>query len=224
MLFRATIIFSVLALATAAIAQTSSSENNQSTTTDSSNSMNPPQVGDHWTYELHDEITGTLKSTFVNVITQVSPNDIATRTETFGTPGYGYLIYDPSWNVKDSATWKYFPGDGSGVKTPLKVGSNWNIQSSDTYAARGASVKRTGASKVVAQETVTTAAGTFDTFKIETTETVRSQNDPTKKSDLVMTTWYAPLVDHWVKRTSKITINGHLDQNTSLELIDYGRR
>ena len=155
---------------------------------------------------------------------QVSPNDIAIRTENLGNPGYGYLLYDHSWNLKDNSTWKYSPGDGTGVKTPLKVGDKWNFQSSDSYTGRGVSFKRSGSSKVVAQESVTTGAGSFDTFKIETTATVRNANDPTKKSDLVLTTWYAPSVDHWVKRTSKVTINGHLDQDSSAELVEYGRR
>jgi hypothetical protein len=154
----------------------------------------------------------------------VSPNDIAMRTENLGHPGYGYLVYDHAWNLKDSSTWKYSPGDGTGIKTPLKVGSRWNFQSSDIYTGHGVSVKRSGSSKVVAEESVTTPAGTFETFKIETSATVRNANDPTKRSDLLLTTWYAPSVDHWVKRTSKITINGHLDQDTSAELVEFGRR
>jgi hypothetical protein len=219
----AIVIFFSLVFALGASTQ-AANETSPPSATETSSPMEPPKVGDHWTYQLHDEITGTPKSTVVNVITQVSPDDIDIRTETVGTAVYGYLVYDHSWNVKDSATWKYSPGDGSGVKTPLKVGSNWSFQSSDTYAARGISAKRTGASKVVAQETVTTAAGTFDTFKIETTMTVRSANDPINKYDFIMTTWYAPSVDHWVKRTSKLTINDHLQQNTLLELVGYGRR
>jgi hypothetical protein len=220
----AIVIFFSLAWVVGAFAQTTANETSPPNATQTSSPMEPPKAGDHWTYQLHDEITGTLKSTIVNVITEVSPDDIDIRTETLGSAVYGYLVYDHSWNVKDTPTWKYSPGDGSGVKMPLKVGSNWSFQSSDTYAARGISSKRTGASKVVAQETVTTAAGTFDTFKIETTMTVRSANEPTNKYDFIMTTWYAPLVDHWVKRTSKLTINDHLQQNTSLELVGYGRR
>jgi hypothetical protein len=186
--------------------------------------MDPPQVGDHWSYELRDEITGALKFTIVNVVTQVTPNDIAIRGENLGNPGFSYLVYDHSWNLKDNSVWKYSPGDGTGVKAPLKVGSNWNFQSTDVYAARGLSYKRSGSAKVVAQETITTAAGTFDAFKIETTATSRNANDPTKKSDLLLTTWYAPSVDHWVKRVSKVTLNGHVDEDFSYELIDFGRR
>src|SRR5262249_591461 len=141
--------------------------------------------------EIRDEIAGTLKFTTVHVITQVSPGDIAIRTENLGHPGYGYLLYDRSWNLKDSSTWKFSPGDATGVKTPLKVGNRWSFQSSDSYSGHGVSVKRSGSSMVVAQEPVTTAAGNFDTFKIETKATVRNANDPTKKSDLLLTTWYA---------------------------------
>ena len=205
-----------------AVAQSPPPEN--SAPAEDSSSMEPPLVGDHWTYEIRDEIAGALKYTTVHVITQVSPNDIAMRTENLGHPGYGYLLYDHAWNLKDSSTWKYSPGDGTGIKTPLKVGSRWNFQSSDIYTGRGLSFKRYGSSKVVAQETITTPAGSFDTFKIETTVMVRNANDPTKKSDLVLTTWYAPEVDHWVKRISKIRINGHLDQDISAELVEFGRR
>jgi hypothetical protein len=209
-----------MVLAGIAVAQSPPPENSAPT----EDSMEPPLVGDHWTYEIRDEIAGALKYTTVHVITQVSPNDIAMRTENLGHPGYGYLVYDHAWNLKDSSTWKYSPGDGTGIKTPLKVGSRWNFQSSDIYTGHGVSVKRSGSSKVVAEESVTTPAGTFETFKIETSATVRNANDPTKRSDLLLTTWYAPSVDHWVKRTSKITINGHLDQDTSAELVEFGRR
>jgi hypothetical protein len=204
-----------------ALAQSPPAENDTSAAEDS---MDPPLPGDHWTYEIRDEVAGTLKLTTVHVITQVSPSDIAIRTENLGHPGYGYLLYDHSWNLKDNSIWKYSPGDGTGIKAPLRVGSRWNFQGSDIYTARGAAFKRSGSSKVVAEEDTTTPAGAFDTFKIETRVTVRNANDPTKKSELLLTTWYAPSVDHWVKRTSKITINGHLDQDTAAELVEYGRR
>ena len=102
MLCRAAVIFFMAVFTTVALAQVAVPENNQSATVDSSNSMESPLVGDHWTYEVRDEITGSLKFTTVNVITQVSTNDIAIRTETLGNPGYGYLVYDHSWNVKDT--------------------------------------------------------------------------------------------------------------------------
>jgi hypothetical protein len=187
-----------------------------------SDSMEQPLVGDHWTYEIHDEITGALKFTTVNTVTDVSPADVTVRTENVGNPGFGYVIYDHSWNVKANAIWKYSPNDGSGVRSPLKAASRWTFQSNDT--GHGVSFKRSGSSKVVGEESVTTNAGTFDTFKMETTADLRNVADPGKKFETITTTWYAPSIDHWVKRTSKTSINGHVEQNFSFNLLEYGRR
>jgi hypothetical protein len=71
---------------------------------------------------------------------------------------------------------------------------------------------------------VTTNAGTFDTYKIDTSVDIRNVNDPTKKESSTTTMWYAPSIDHWVKQTSKFISNGHVAQSTSVELLDYGRR
>lgn len=83
--------------------------------------MEQPKVGDHWTYDVHDEITGALKFTVTLTISDVSPTDITTRYERHGANrGSGYIIYDRSWNIKDNGTWKYVPNDGTGFKLPLK--------------------------------------------------------------------------------------------------------
>ena len=34
--------------------------------------MEDAQTGDHWTYEFRDEITGEVKSTITNTVTDVS--------------------------------------------------------------------------------------------------------------------------------------------------------
>jgi hypothetical protein len=229
MLCRAAVVFCLLVtLGAAAHAQSAPQDNTASgtptTATELSHSMDPPLVGDYWSYELRDEITGTLKYTIMTVITDVTPGEIAIRAENLGYPGNGFYIYDHTWNLKNDPTWKFSPNDGTGIKPPLAAGSTWKFQGDQIYSGRGASFRRSGSSKVVAQESVTTSAGTFDTFKIETSINTRNVNDPSKKSDVVLTTWYAPAIDHWVKRTSKVSSNGHVDANISLELVDYGRR
>lgn len=193
-------------------------------TTEQAESMEQPLLGDHWTYEARDEITGNLKYTTTNLVTDITPTEVSVRTENLGSPGIGTLVYDHSWNVKNTSTWKYSPHDGTGVKLPLKIGAVWRIQSNDLLAARGTSLKRTGSTRVVSEESVTTGAGTFNTFKLETSLTASSPTDPTKKYNLTMTTWYAPSVDHWVKRNSKILTDGHVYENTIYELVEYGRR
>jgi hypothetical protein len=84
--------------------------------------------------------------------------------------------------------------------------------------------KRTGRAKIVGQESVTTRAGTFDTFKIENSQTLINSNDPTKKLELSQQTWYAPQINHWVKRTAVSKADGRVRESMSYELIEYGRR
>ena len=78
--------------------------------------------------------------------------------------------------------------------------------------------------KVVAQESVTTRAGTFDTFKIETSYQSQNANDPTKKAQVVIQIWYAPLIDHWVKRSFVSRSDGRVRERSTVELVEYGRR
>jgi len=105
-----------------------------------------------------------------------------------------------------------------------KAGANWKFEGDDINASNGNIWKRSGRSKVVGQETITTKAGTFETFKIETAINRRPTNDPTRKMEIIQQTWYAPVVDHWVKRTQVGRVNGNLVFNNTIELVEYGRR
>jgi len=186
--------------------------------------MEEAQVGDRWTYELRDDITGDIKSTITNTVTDVSNSEIGTRTALLGSPNTGYQTFDRSWNLINNGTWRYTPNDGTGIRAPLTVGKSWSIKSTDFNSTAGISWKRSGTSKVLGQENLTTRAGTFDTFKIETTVQVQNTNDPTKKVQLVEQTWYAPAIDHWVKRTAVSRSEGRVREKNTAELVEYGRR
>lgn len=186
--------------------------------------MEEPQPGDFWTYEVRDEISGKVSAVRKNIVTEVTPRDISVRFTVEGKDTQGLNVYDRSWNLRENAPWKYQPHDGSGIHTPLKVGDSWKFENDDVNPGDGNIWKRTGRSKVVGQETITTKAGTFDTFKIETTMFRRSTNDPTRKMEITGLTWYAPAIDHWVKRTLVARGNGHLLTNNVIELVEYGRK
>jgi hypothetical protein len=231
MLHRTSLMMSLLlALTTASLAQTAPS--NDATVavpaatqpSSQSESMDPPMVGDQWTYEVRDEITGELKFSTTTLVTDVTPTEVALRAQSPSFAGPAVYIYDRSWNLKSSPVWRLSPNDGSGVKLPLNVGNTWKFQSDAIYSPRGTTFKNSGSSKVVGQESITTSAGTFDAFKIETTVNGRNASDPTKRFESQTTTWYAPSIDHWVKRISKSSFNGRVDADTSMELVDYGRR
>jgi hypothetical protein len=195
-----------------------------STTPKAVAAMEEPLPGDYWTYEIRDEITGTISAVRTNVVTEVTPSEISVRFTIRGTSNGGFNVYDRSWNLISNSPWKYSPNDGSGIRTPLAVGKTWTFQSSDVNAGNGNIGKRSGTSKVVGEESLTTKAGTFETFKIETSYSVRGVNDPTRKAEVTAQTWYAPAIDHWVKRTFISRADKHLRVNNTIELVEYGRK
>ena len=192
---------------------------------DQAETMEDPQLGDHWTYEVRDEITGDLKSTITHTITDVSPKEIAVRLDVVGKPGFGgYFIYGPSWEMINNGHWRWTPNDGLAMRGPLTVGKSWPIRAGAFNSSSAVSLKTSGTAKVTARETITTRAGTFDVFKIETSIESRNANDTTKKSVSEEQIWYAPAVDHWVKRTSVDRSEGRVRYRTVVELVEYGRR
>jgi len=183
--------------------------------------------GDHWTIELRDEITGTV-STQTNIVTEVSPTGVVRATYNLVNQDHshseGFNILDRSWNLINSGPWRYSPNDGTGIQKPLATGKTWTFQSNDVNTGGGYIWNRSGRSKVVGQEKLTTRAGTFETFKIETTYSRRNVKDPTKKEEVTGQTWYAPAIDHWVKRAVITRVDNHLVVNNTIELTEYGRK
>jgi hypothetical protein len=186
--------------------------------------MEEPRPGDHWTYEIRDEITGKITATRENVVTEVTPTAISVRFKQLGANDEGFTVYDRSWNVVEGRPWRYSPHDGTGIQSPLAVGKTWPVQTNNINSANGNVWRRSGTSKVIGEESVTTKAGAFDTFKIETTFVGRNVNNPTLENEVTSLTWYAPAIDHWVRRTFVSRANKHLQINNMIELIEYGRR
>lgn len=186
--------------------------------------MEEPEPGDRWIYDVHDDITGTISSTRENVVTEVTPTEISVRYTIVGTNNMGLMVYDRSWNLVEDRPWRYSPNDGSGIRTPLAVGKTWPVQTNNINGANGNVWKRSGTSKVVGRESVTTKAGTFDTFKIETIFTGRNVNNPTLKNEVTSLTWYAPAIDHWVRRTFVSRADKRLQISNTIELVAYGRK
>lgn len=186
--------------------------------------MELPLPGDSWTFEVRDEITGKISSTREVVVTEVTPKDISTRFKDLVSSRTGVIVYDRSWNILSSGDWKYSPNDGTGIQMPLAVGKTWSSRTSSLNAGGGFAWNRSGNAKVVSQENVTTKAGTFEAFKIEAKFSSRSVKDPTRTNEMTSETWYAPAIDHWVKRTETIRVDKRLQSNNSLELIEYGRK
>jgi hypothetical protein len=105
-------------------------------------SMEEPIPGDFWTYELRDEISGSVKAVRNNLVTEVTATEISVRFNIQGKPEEGLNVYDRSWNLKGAAPWKYTPHDGSGIQLPLKAGASWKSDADDVNASNGNIWKR----------------------------------------------------------------------------------
>jgi len=186
--------------------------------------MEQPLPGDYWTYDIQDEILGTVKATRTLVITEVTTAEISARFSLLGNPNSNSAVFDRSWNLANDGVWRHAPHDGTGIRLPLAVGKTWGFKSNDVNLNNGASWSRSGTSKVVGQESTTTKAGTFDTFKIETSYTTHNVSNPTRSAQVTLQTWYAPSIDHWVKRTFTSRVAGRLLENNTQILVEYGRK
>jgi hypothetical protein len=180
--------------------------------------------GDRWVYELKDEISGDLKSTTTVVVIDVSEKEINTRVSVRGAARPLQFVFDRDWNRIDDSIWKYRPSDGTGIRPPLQVGKDWRFENKATHFQNGTALSTSGQSKVVSEEKVTTAAGTFDAFKIETTMRQVNSNDHTKAAMVTAALWYAPSINRWVRKTYSVKIEGRLRDSHTEELVDYSRK
>jgi len=180
--------------------------------------------GDRWTYDVTDEITTDLKSTVTVVVVDVSEREIVTRVSSRGAQRPRQVVFDRGWSRVDDDLWKFAPSDGSGIQLPLQIGKEWRFESNGKNFQSGTTVRSTGQAKVAGQEKLTTNAGTFDTFKIETVARHVNSNDQTKVASATTTLWYAPTINRWVRKTYKVQQEGRLRESQTEELTDYSRK
>lgn len=188
----------------------------------------PVKVGDRWVYESRDEITGYPKSGYTDLIAEVSPREIilnrTSREPVYGAPESVLVTFDRDWNAIDTLLWKFEPNNGQGIRAPLALGKAWQAEFDAKNLETGATYKGTSSSKVVGREPVTTAAGTFDTFKIEHKSNLISPSDASKIWEDETVVWYAPQINHWARRTILVIFEKRTRLSVSEELADYTRK
>lgn len=182
----------------------------------------PVRVGDRWTYEVRDTVTGDIR--FVNTVSVVELNDkeITTRLHYRGNTTPRTVVFNPQWGTIDDSTWKYRPS-AIGIEAPLEVGKQWRREFSGQQMQTGINWRNAGLAKIVGQEKVTTPAGTFDTYRIETNVSLVNSKDETRSAKQTSVIWYAPAINRWVKRTSEVRSEGRVRDSAIEELIDYSR-
>src|SRR5690242_9302801 len=142
-------------------------------------SMSELAVGDHWTYELKDEIGGKVVSTRKVIVTDISDNQVATRVDAVNTDESSIVIYDKAWNVFREGAHRYSPNDGTGIRSPLMLNAEWRatVTLDEVYTENERAWIINVYSRVTGQETIATKAGTFQAYVVETTQAIRSTKD-----------------------------------------------
>lgn len=189
----------------------------------------PAQVGDLWIYDTRNEVTGLPAEGYTEMVAKVSPKEILVN-RTFREPVYrwpqNYLVsYSSDWDVIDKYDYKFKPSDGSGIRTPLSIGKAWQAEfdAQNLHTTRR-TYRGTSSSKVVAQEMITTDAGTFDAFKVERQARWLDPLDPARMWEFEVVSWFAPQINHWVRRTSTLKFERQLREKTTEELTDFNRK
>lgn len=180
-----------------------------------------PTPGERWTYDVTDDISGKLQSTRTDMITDVAKDAVTVRFDVAGTGRSGTVVYDRAWDIVRADPFKYSPNDGTGIRLPLTPGAQWKFAIDVVNARNGLTFRRTGTSKVIGRENISTKAGSFDAFVIETDFTGHNVQDPSLVNQTSWRTWFAPEVDHWVKRSIVARQRGHVVSKSTVELTKY---
>jgi len=199
----------------------------------SPDSDNAIRVGDLWIYDTKNEVTGFPAQGYTEMIARLSPKEvIVNRTLTppiltpveavFRWPQNSIFTYDHNWNLIDDFLWKFKPNNGLGVRLPLSVGKTWQAEfdAQDLHMTRK-TYRGTSSSKVTAQESITTDAGTFDTFKVEQQARWLDPTDPARMWEYQIESWFAPELNHWVRRTTQIRFEKRVRENSTEELANF---
>jgi hypothetical protein len=181
------------------------------------------RVGDRWSYDVKDGATGDLRQAITIVVVDVTDKEINTRISVAGKDKPRTFIFGHDWGRIDDSVWQFQPPE-IGLKAPLAVGKQWRAETGAKNLQTGVSLHGSGVAKVVGEEKVTTAAGTFNTFKVETVVRQVNNNDQTKASVSNVVFWYSPDVRRWVKKTQETRFEGRLRDSITEELTSFSRK
>jgi hypothetical protein len=186
-------------------------------------SVGKPSVGDEWTYEVNlKNGAGERNNIWKVTATEVLSHTIVTKTEISEMELKPVVIFDQFWNVLTGPDFRYSPNDGQGIRAILEVSKEWSFENNGKSLHSSDEFHRSGSSRVVRKETLTTKAGTFSTTLIETNIRSRQANGPKVEETINLKTWFCPDINRWVKRIYTRTKYGTPAVQT-LELIEFKR-
>src|SRR5262249_38001281 len=177
-----------------------------------------------WTYESKDAATGDIRNVFTVVVVEITDKETTTRISFRGKDRPRTVVFDLQWGIVDDSVVKYRPAGLLSIRTPLQVGQEWRSETNASNMQTGNNFRTSTFTKVAAAEQVTTAAGTFDTYRVETDVTQVNSKDATKGSRAKHVFWYAPAINRWVKKTFEIRVEGRGRDSTADEVTEDSRK
>src|SRR5262245_64343052 len=66
----------------------------------------PVRVGDRWSYDVKDDLTGDLRHAVTVVVVEVSDKEITTRAAIRGKDRPQTMVFDLDWGRIDDGAWK----------------------------------------------------------------------------------------------------------------------
>jgi hypothetical protein len=181
------------------------------------------KAGSFWNYAITDEIKQT-KWIGESTLTELKGDERVVRFNTRGISNNTIDVYDQNWNAMEARGWKYEPNLGTGVPSPLNVGSHSRTDVSASQQQQSGwsdPSPAIGEATITAVETITTKAGKFETYRVESSSKFSSPTAPLTEIEIKNIYWFSPKIDHWVKLQLEQRSGGRLVSKTSQELIEY---
>jgi Caspase domain len=177
------------------------------------------RVGDSWTYQVIDLLSGSVTRTYTVTLTAVTAEGWRL--------GAG-LLTDKSWNtlheVRDGKAVKWTPRRPT-YDFPMEIGKTWTAAAASDAPDR--SVQHTYTYRVVRQERVIVPAGIFDTFRVEGTnkyKTRMKKDGASGEGAGVHRYWYSPAVARFVAYEFEETNwKGVVHKKDRIELVAHKR-
>lgn len=152
------------------------------------------RVGEEWKFAYTNELDPSKNKTYVQRVANVSPEGV--RLEIPSSGGPRFVDLDRDGNFVRSAVESFAPSAET-LRFPLFVGKSWDAEY--TYTSGNWTSHCERESKVVAVERVSTPAGIFDAFRVESRTGYSGTAVSSGAGRSYSVDWYAPAVGRVVK-------------------------
>lgn len=180
------------------------------------------KVGDRWTYQLLDNLTGEIKGSATLTIFEVTDTEIHQKVQIKTKAPINRVEYlDRQLNTIDNGVYQWKPST-SFFRFPLTIGKEWSQQYESVAISHESKTRHNISAKVVAFEKVKVPAGEFDAFKIEYTIRSISTSDADRADSYTKTVrWYSPGVKQVVKQETESIMGGRTREKSGMVLTEF---